>query len=223
VTARTSSSRLPNKVLHLLHGRPMLAYTVERLQAVAPIDEIVVATSTDRSDDSVADCAAGWGVFCWRGSLDDVLDRIREAAAAREAEAVIRISGDSPLIDPALVLRAIELFRVGGAELVTNVFPRSFPKGQSVEVLSRRALERLAAEAMVPADREHVTTYAYAHPERFAIRNFASTRPRPSLQLSVDTESDLARVDTLITAWKRPGFPTAVQLIELVDAMSGAA
>jgi spore coat polysaccharide biosynthesis protein SpsF len=223
VTARRSSRRFPGKVLQSLHERPMLAHTVERLRSVLRIDEVVIATSTDPSDDPVAQFAAAWGVLCWRGALEDVLGRIREAAAAHGANAVMRISGDSPLIDPAIIREAIALFLSGEAEFVTNVFPRSFPKGQSVEIFSRAALERLAAEANEAADREHVTTYAYAHPERFAIHNFSAARPRPELQLSVDNETDMELAAALIAASsRRPGFPTVGELIDLVDAMPGA-
>jgi len=200
----------------------MLTHTLARLRSIERIDEVVIATSTDPSDDPVSELTAAWGVVCWRGSLEDVLGRIREAAAGRRADAVIRISGDSPLIDPTIIREAIALFIAGGADLVTNVFPRSYPKGQSVEILSRAVLERLADEATEPADREHITTYAYAHPERFAIRNFAATRPRPEMQLSVDTEADMERAAALIAAWKpRAGFPTVGELIDLVDTMSG--
>jgi spore coat polysaccharide biosynthesis protein SpsF len=221
VTARCSSHRLPGKVLHPLHKRPMLAHTIERLRSIARIDVIVLATSTAKSDDAVVRFAAEWGVRCWRGPLDDVLGRIRGAAEACAADAVIRISGDSPLIDPAVVRRAVDLFQAGGGELVTNVFPRSFPKGQSVEILTRAALERLAAETIEAAHREHVTTYAYAHPERFSIRNFSAEHPRPELQLSVDTADDMELVDALLGAWKGSGFPTVAELVAMVDALPG--
>jgi spore coat polysaccharide biosynthesis protein SpsF len=220
VTARSSSRRLPGKVLRPLQNRPMIAHTIKRLLSVERVDEVMIATSTDPTDDAIAEFATVLGVVCWRGALEDVLGRIQEASTARSADAVVRISGDSPLIDPAIIRRAIALFLSCDADLITNVFPRSFPRGQSVEVLSRAALERLAAEATEASDREHVTTYAYAHPERFAIRNFVAERPRPELQLSVDTESDMAVVSALIaTLGERAEFPTVGELIDLVDAI----
>jgi spore coat polysaccharide biosynthesis protein SpsF (cytidylyltransferase family) len=150
-----------------------------------------------------------------------VLARVRDAALALHADAIVRISGDSPLIDPQLVRTAIDLFGEGGADLVTNVFPRSFPKGQSVEVLSRTALQRLDIEACDIDDREHVTQYAYAHSERFKIRNFPAANPRPELQLSVDTPADFEFVSALIAAsFGAPSFPTADRLIELADALT---
>ncbi|HLN09941.1 MAG TPA: NTP transferase domain-containing protein, partial [Xanthobacteraceae bacterium] len=219
VAARYSSSRLSGKVVRPLAGRPLLAHTLERLQAVDRLDVIVIATSSERSDDAVAAFAETCAVPCWRGALNDVLGRLRDAAAAWEADAIVRISGDSPLIDPAIVATAVELYLDGAADVVTNVFPRSFPKGQSVEVVSRRALERLAAEAVAAADREHVTRYAYEHPERFVIRNFAAVRPRPELQLSVDTAADFERVAALLAATSGATFASVDRLVDLADAL----
>jgi spore coat polysaccharide biosynthesis protein SpsF len=216
VVARQSSRRLPGKVLRPLLGRPMLTYTLERLAAVMRLDETVIATSAERSDDVLATFAERCGIPCWRGSLDDVLGRLCDAAAVCGADAVVRISGDSPLIDPVIVAMAVKLYLDDPVDLVTNVFPRSFPMGQSVEVLSRGALERLALEADEAADREHVTRYAYAHSDRFLIRNFSAARPRPDLQLSVDTVADFERAAALLEATgDAPGFASVDRLIEL--------
>lgn len=223
VTARRTSRRLPGKVLQLINGRPMLSYIVERLRSVKRLDAIVIATSTDSSDDPVMAFAESAGLACWRGELSDVLGRVRGAAAAYEADAIVRISGDSPLLDPAIIRNAINRFLDGTADLVTNVFPRSYPKGQSVEILSREALERLDIEAVQPEDREHVTRYAYRHPDRFKIQNFSSPRPRPDLQLSVDTPADLERVTALIGACNNASeFPAVDRLIELADEIVAA-
>jgi spore coat polysaccharide biosynthesis protein SpsF len=198
----------------------MLTYTLERLASVARLDETVIATSADRSDDAVATFAEACGIPCWRGSLNDVLGRLRDAAVARGADAVVRISGDSPLIDPAIVGTAVELYLDGHADLVTNVFPRSFPIGQSVEVLSRGALERLVIEANEAEDREHVTRYAYAHPDRFVIRNFSAARPRPDLQLSVNTAADFERTAALIGATgQSTAFASVDRLVDLAEAL----
>jgi spore coat polysaccharide biosynthesis protein SpsF len=220
VAARQSSRRLPGKVLRPLRGRPMLSYTLERLASVTRIDEVVIATSDQPSDDMIEKFAETCGILCWRGSLDDVLGRLRDAAASRAADTVVRISGDSPLIDPAIVAAAVELYLDDPTDLITNVFPRSFPMGQSVEVLSRNALERLAAEADQAVDREHVTRYAYAHPHRFDIRNFSAARPRPDFQLSVDTLSDFERAAALIEAVGHiSGFASVDHLVEVAETL----
>lgn len=223
VTARISSRRLHGKVLLPLYGRPMLSHTLDRLRSVSRLDELVIATSTDSSDDPVAAFAQTFKTACWRGDLNDVLGRIRGAATAQCADGVVRISGDSPLIDPAIIQTAIDLFLNEPADLVTNVFPRTFPKGQSVEIISRAALELVDVETAQPDDREHVTRYFYNHADRFKIRNFSALQPRPELQLSVDTQADLDRVATLIGACQGASdFPTVDRLIELADAMVAA-
>jgi spore coat polysaccharide biosynthesis protein SpsF len=221
ITARYSSRRLPGKVVRLLHGRPLLEHVLDRVSSVDRLDEVVIATSTDPSDEPVAALARTAGVTCWRGSLADVLGRVRGAAAAQKADGVVRVSGDSPLIDPCLIRRAINLFLDHRPDLVTNVFPRSFPKGQSVEVLSCAALDRLDREAQAVEEREHVTRYAYSHPKAFVISNFSASTPRPELQLSVDTEADFERAVAILTECRgTPGFPSVDTLIDLADALA---
>jgi spore coat polysaccharide biosynthesis protein SpsF len=221
VTARLSSERLRGKVIRQLRDRPLLVHILDRLRLVGRLNEIVIATSTESADDAVAALAEKAGVICWRGSSNDVLGRLWGAAVVRNADAVVRISGDSPLIDPSLVRRAIELFLESRPDIVTNTFPRTFPKGQSVEVISRGALDRLEQVARRAGDREHVTSYAYAHPEAFTISNFSATSPRPELQLSVDTLVDLERVAALMAKCQHMStFPSVETLIDLADAMA---
>jgi spore coat polysaccharide biosynthesis protein SpsF len=220
IQARFSSRRLPGKVLRPLCGKPLLAHLVERLQRSAVLDVVAVATSTDPSDDAVAAFCAGAGIACQRGALDDVLGRVREAARALKLDGIVRVSGDSPLLDPALVRQTVKLFRRGDWDLVTNVQIRTFPKGQSVEIIAAAALERAAAKAKSAAEREHVTPYLYAHPELFRIRNLAARVARPNLQLSVDTAEDFARIEAILTAAgaraERLDLEEAVELAELL-------
>jgi spore coat polysaccharide biosynthesis protein SpsF len=220
ITARLSSRRFRGKVLLPLHGRPMLSYIIDRLRSVNRLDEIVIATSMDSSDDPIIAFAEVFGIACWRGDLNDVLGRVYGAAKKHGADAVVRISGDSPLVDPEIIKTAIELFLKNDSDLVTNVFPRSFPKGQSVEILSRATLERIDVEATQHDDREHVTRYAYVHHERFKILNFSASLPRPELQLSVDTPADSELVAALIAVCRGTAdFPTVDRLIELADSI----
>jgi spore coat polysaccharide biosynthesis protein SpsF len=204
VQARSSSRRLPDKVLLELAGKPMLAYTVERLRRSRAVRDVVLATSDRADDDRVAALGERLGVDVMRGALDDVLGRFLAAAKAAGADAVVRISGDSPLIDPQLVDRVVARFAADACDLATNVFPRSFPKGQSVEVVTMNALERAARETADPEDREHVTRFFYRNADRFEIRNVASPRDLSHVQLSVDTPEDLALVRGIFAAMDRP-------------------
>ena len=204
VQARSSSQRLPGKVLLEIAGRPLLAYTIERLRQCRTVREVAIATSTQPEDDRIAMLGEDLGVHVHRGPLDDVLARFCAAARAFNATAVVRISGDSPLIDPEIVDRVVEVFLSAPCDLASNVFPRTFPKGQSVEVATVAALERIAIATADPEDREHATRYFYAHPEAFAIRNLACDRDLSEIQLSVDTPDDFALVARMISSMKQP-------------------
>jgi len=219
VQARFNSARLPGKVLRPMAGRPMLAHLFDRVRRAQEPDAFWLATSTASTDDPVAALAASLGIACHRGPLDDVLSRFIGAAEASHAGAVVRVNGDSPLLDPALIDRAIAIYRAGQADLVTNVFPRSFPKGQSVEVIGTETLARIDQRAD-GEDREHVTLHAYRHPADFAISNFAAAHPASDLQLAVDTTEDFAFVESLLR--RVAGFPRGGAVDELIT-LAGAA
>lgn len=208
IQARTSSRRLPGKMLRPLHGRPLLDHVVEAARRVPGVDGVVVATSGEESDDALAAHAGGLGIGVHRGPLDDVARRMLDAAVAAEADVLVRINGDSPLLDPALIAQGLALFRSGTHDLASNVVVRSFPKGQSVEVISRAALADAVAAMTTADDREHVTPYFYRNPERYRIARFVAEQAMPDLQLSIDTEEDFAFCEALLA--RLPGPPWQV-------------
>ncbi|HET7677409.1 MAG TPA: glycosyltransferase family protein, partial [Candidatus Limnocylindrales bacterium] len=170
VQARTGSTRLPGKVLARIGGRPMLAHVVERARAAPGVDEVVVATSVLPEDDAIAGLCAESGWPCERGSATDLLDRYERAAAAHDAEVVVRVTGDCPLLDPALVGEVIALLGRGGYDYASNTLePRTWPHGLDAEAFTRAALATAWAEDTDPAWREHVTPFLYRHPERFRL------------------------------------------------------
>ncbi len=189
VQARFSSKRLPGKVLRPLAGRPLLGWLVARLNEARLVSKTVIATSTDTSDDAVAEFAASADVECFRGSLDDVAGRLLAAAQRYEAQAFVRINGDSPFTMPSLVDAVIESFVSQHPDLATNVQLRTFPKGFSVEVI-RTASLGFARKLMQAGDKEHVTPVFYRRPDKFQIVNVVSGHDWGSVQLSVDDEDD---------------------------------
>lgn len=209
-----SSARLPGKVMTPLAGVPILEHAIARVRRAAAADVVVVATSAERSDDPVAKHCAALGVDVHRGSLHDVARRMLDAARAVGAETIARVSADSPFIDPAIVDGAISLFEEGGADLVTNVRPRTFPVGQSVEVFSAAALARVLDDDPPLAEREHVTTALYARPDRYVVRNFERAPALSHLRLVVDTADDLRRMEAL--ARLLPVVPTDLPLDDIV-------
>jgi spore coat polysaccharide biosynthesis protein SpsF (cytidylyltransferase family) len=191
VQARTSSTRLPGKVLADVRGEPMLLLLLQRLQRARRVEQIVVATSTDASDDGVADVARDAGCKTHRGSLDDVLGRFVTAAGDHEGPCA-RITADCPLIDPALVDAVAELFdRTPNCAYASNIEPRTYPDGLDVEVFSREALKLAAEVATDPQDREHVTTVMRRDPSRFAAASLVADELLGNLRWTVDTGADL--------------------------------
>jgi len=194
IQARMGSTRLPGKVLMNLAGEPMLARIVERVGRAESLDSIVIATTDGPSDDRLATfCdARGWNYF--RGSTDDVLDRYYRAAIEYQADAIVRITADEPIIDPVLIDRVVERFLAhrGPIDYVSNFLPpRTFPRGQEVEVFSWDALERSWREDDNPAWREHVDMYIHRHPERFVVEAIHHPRDWSSLRWTVDVPADL--------------------------------
>jgi len=196
VTARMTSQRLPGKPLRLIAGKPIVQHVIENLTHVDGRPEIVLATSVEADDTPLAEWCARHGHACFRGPLDDLAARVIEAAKNRGAEAFVRVSGDSPLIDPILISRALQLYAL--VDLVTNVQLRTFPKGCSVEVIRIAALLEQLRRYARDQDREHVTTALYRHPEEIRIVNFTSGAPVGHIQLSVDTVEDFQIVERLL-------------------------
>ena len=152
-------------------------------------------TSTDSSDDALAAACAREGVPLERGDLDHVARRLAEAAVRRGLDAFVRVNGDSPFLDPLLIGEAVRVFRAGAWDVVTNVFPRSFPPGQSVEVVRTAALEKAVGQMTDPADAEHVTRFFYGHPREFRLWNLTCPDPAPGVSLCVDSPDDWPRAE----------------------------
>lgn len=204
VQARMSSERMPGKVMADLFGTPMLGHLIDRLEQCDCIDGLIVATSDYPSDDQIADYTASRGVASFRGDIDDVASRMIGAADEMKADALVRISGDSPMLDPELVTAAVEVFRRHSFDIVTNVQRRTFPKGQSVEVVSLSVLKSAWLKGMNAGEREHVTKYFYEHPSAYLIHNMTYEPACGDIQLSVDTHEDFNRMKALLCRMGEP-------------------
>src|SRR3954447_26803692 len=157
IEARMTSSRLPGKVLLPARGKPLLELMVERLQRSRHLDAIVIATTEDASSDPLQELAERLGIGCFRGSEDDVLARVLGAAQAYDADLIVELTGDCPLIDPALVDHAIEGHREGGADYTATVLEKTYPLGFAVQVFPTAVLAEVATATDDPADHEHVS------------------------------------------------------------------
>jgi spore coat polysaccharide biosynthesis protein SpsF len=206
--ARTSSSRLPGKVLHDLAGAPMLLRQIERIRRSRLIDNLVVATSLDSSDDQLTKILARANVATYRGSLDDVLGRFVGAIQGFEPQHVVRLTGDCPLADPDVIDAVIAQHLVGRADLTCNTAPPTFPDGLDVEVVRAEVLRAAAGEAALLLEREHVTQFFYRRPERFRIVNYVLAEDLSHLRWTVDEPEDLIFVRAVYDAFfpKQPQF-----------------
>ena len=214
VQARMTSSRLPGKVLAEIAGRPALQLLVERMRMATELQELRIATSADRSDDPVAELATRLGLPVTRGPLDDVLGRYRLALDESSADAVVRVTGDCPLIDPAVVDEAVSRWRSGESDYVSNtVDPRTYPDGLDVEVVSAVALREADAKARDAYEREHVTAFVRHRPDRYAAEAMTLDPPHGELRITLDTPEDLE----LIRAVAEDAGPAA-GLHDLIDS-----
>lgn len=191
IQARMGSTRLPNKVLADIAGQPMLYYVVTRTQQANTLDLVVVATSDKRADDSVADFCKMNGIACFRGNEDDVLDRYYQAAHSFQADLIVRITADCPLIDPDVIDQVVRFYLDGDYDYVSNVLPPTYPDGIDVEVFSFVALADAWRKARWQSEREHVTAYIHNHPELFQIGNITYKNDLSNLRWTVDEPQDL--------------------------------
>jgi spore coat polysaccharide biosynthesis protein SpsF len=195
--ARTSSSRFPKKVLFPIKGTPLIIHIVSRLKGLNL--PIYVLTSDDSTDDDLVDLLAKNSVDFFRGNLSNVLNRFNSFLLTTNYSHVFRISADSPLIHPALLMQALRLAnKENNFDLITNVLPRSFPKGQSIELISRGALNLAEQRTSEIKDLEHVTSFFYRNVEKYKVINFASDSNLAFWNLCIDTFEDLERLNTIM-------------------------
>jgi spore coat polysaccharide biosynthesis protein SpsF len=226
IEARMTSSRLPGKVLMEAEGRPMLSLMVERLRRVPELDQIVIATTVNATDDPVEALARRLGVGVSRGSENDVLQRVLDAARAHDAGVIVELTGDCPLIDPALVSRTIRAYRATGVDYCSNILRRSWPIGMDTQVFSTEVLADVARRTDDAQDHEHVSLFIYRHPEIYSLHGIEAPPPehRPGMRLTLDTRADLEVIRALFAAL-RPADPvfTVGRMIEWLDEHPGIA
>jgi len=193
IEARMGSSRMPGKILVDVCGVPALGRLVRRLRKAKTLDAIVLATSTSPADDAVETWAKTEGVTLYRGSEDDVLNRVVEAQRSQQSDIVVEVTGDCTLLDPQIIDMGVETFLENDADVVCNVRKPSWPLGADLQVFRFEALAEVERTVTDPAVREHVSLYFYEHPEKYRVMHlFAPERWRdPTLRLQLDYEEDL--------------------------------
>ena len=190
-----ASRRFPGKTLAPFRGEPVIRHVMERVQSALPGIPPLVATSDEPSDDPLAFYLSRLGVTVFRGPLDDVVARFRACLAEHPCTWILRVSADSPLLSPEVLQAVVE--RAGEQwDLVTTIFPRTFPKGHNAELIRADVFQRLEHEALTADDREHVTAFYYRNAGRFRIVNVESGDPRRAeMSVAVDDVDDLRRLE----------------------------
>lgn len=202
VQARMGSTRLPGKVLRELAGETMLARVVRRLRGAKLIDEVLIATTDRPNDDSIVEECRKCSVAVFRGDQDDVLDRYFKAAKYTNAEIVVRITSDCPLIDSEIVDKTIQAFMDQSPDYASNTMVRTYPRGLDTEVISMPALRRAWHEARRVYEREHVTPYILEHPEEFVLLPVIGDQDLSSHRWTVDTPEDFEFVTAIYSRLK---------------------
>jgi len=205
IQARMSSSRLPGKVLMPLANKPVLAHIVERLSYCKMIEKIVVATTDEVSDDLVADYCANNNIDCYRGSLEDVLDRYYQTAKIHHADPIVRITGDCPVIDPVVVDAVITGYLSG--EYDCYGLGGEFPDGLDCTVFSFSAIEKAWKEAKLQSEREHVGPYIENNPNLFKNGALELFQGLTQHRWTLDEPNDYKLLSKIFDELYRPDTP----------------
>lgn len=225
IQARSTSTRLPGKVLADIHGRPMIVRLVEQISHSRRLDDIVVATSTDPSDDTLADVCRSYDVPCMRGSLPNVLKRYIDVADARGVDVIVRITGDNPFADPFLIDEMVALYKKNPRlDHINNAHREGSVMGSGAELVTRIALKIAMEHAMRQEDPspylEHVTFYIRKNTGLFRTKKFHAEKKlcRTDISYSVDHPEDLALVREIFAGLYKPGEPFRTsEILDFID------
>jgi spore coat polysaccharide biosynthesis protein SpsF len=221
IQARMSSSRLPGKVLLELNGEPTILRIVERMEKASTVDEVIVATSLDQSDNKLFEFLQGKRIKCFRGDLEDVLSRFVGVITDSDAEVIIRITADCPLVMPKLVDQMVQDFLQSDLDYLSNTITPTFPDGLDVEIFTKKAIARLSRLSLSSQEREHVTLGIRNRPEQFKLRNFEGKTDLSGLRWTVDYAEDFVFVSQVYSYFATResdfGFDEVLQLLDKVD------
>jgi spore coat polysaccharide biosynthesis protein SpsF len=219
IEARMSSTRLPGKVLMQLVGKPVLAHIVERLRASNYIHDIVVATTINPADEPIINMCEELGVLYFRGSEEDVLNRVVEAGRFAKADLLVEVTGDCPLIDPIITDLVIESFLKSDADYCSNgLEPATYVRGLDVEIYPLSVLEEVESITNDPIDREHVSYFIYTHPEKYRIKSADLDIPTAAtkLRLTIDYPEDFEFVHEIFKALEKKGTFGIAEIMDLM-------
>ncbi|MDD5017165.1 MAG: glycosyltransferase family protein [Eubacteriales bacterium] len=222
IQARQGSSRLPNKATIDICGKPCLQRVIERCRA-SSVDDVIVATTTNKADDAIVELCTSLNCHYYRGSEENVLSRVLEAAKAYAVDVIVEITADCPLIDPNHINHLLQAYDMS-QDLITNIKHREFPRGYDIRIFSTGTLERINKEVDNPIDRQHVSTWMYLNPKnkgKFKILHWTAPPGvnRPDVEVTLDTPEDLELI-RFIYGFEGQGYNlslTCAEVIGIID------
>lgn len=198
IQSRMSSKRLPNKALKLLGGKNILERVILSLQKSKKITNIIVATSKSRSDDPIETFCKQKRIMYYRGALKNVYQRFYQLIKSLEIKSFVRVTGDSPLLDYKILEKGINIFKRGSFDIVTNTLQRTYPQGQSIEVINAKAFCSIKKKIIRNEYKEHITKYFYDNKKMFKIKNFLYKKNISYLNLSINTKKDYKFIKEIV-------------------------
>ena len=200
IQARMGSTRLPGKIMLPILNKPVLEHLIDRVKKSSNIDEIIVATSNNKNDDIIEKFCETQKIKCFRGSEKDVLLRYFEAAKKFSIDIIVRLTSDTPLLDPKEIDKVILKYNENKYDFVSNLFPlpRTYPDGYNVEVFSMDLLKLVNNQAKKPSDREHVTTFITMQPSKFKKYRIDSERDLSKYRLNLDYKEDFELIKSVL-------------------------
>ena len=206
IQARYSSKRLPGKVLKRILNRTVLERVINQLNNSKKISKIIIATSNHRTDKKIINFCNKNKINFLSGSLNNVFKRFYSIIVHENCKSFVRISADSPLLDYSLIDKAVTLFKTNQYDIVTNVFPRTFPKGFSVEVIKAKIILDCLLKIKKKRHKEHLTSFFYDNYKNFKIKNFYNKINNSNINLSIDNLADFIRIKNIIKFCKNKNY-----------------
>lgn len=188
---RMGSTRLPGKMFKKIMGKPLLWHIVQRVRAASLVDRIILATTEKKKDDRIVDFAGKMKLLHYRGSTNNVLDRVYQTAKKFGSDIIVRITPDDPFKDPEIIDEFVSYFLKNKFDYVSNTVKPTYPEGLDIEVFSFSALEKAWLKAKKPSEKEHLTPYIWKNPKKFKIKNVALKKNLSSLRWTIDYQKDL--------------------------------
>lgn len=224
IQARQGSSRLPGKALIDIVGKPALQRVIERIRSAKLVDDVIVATTTNEEDDAIVELCKKLECNYFRGSENDVLDRVLNAAKEFKTDVVVEVTGDCPLIDYSHIDNLIDWHLINDADMTMNILERTFPRGYDIRIFDTKTLERVNEEVDNNVDRQHVSTWMYLNPkgkQNYTVQNWSAPpeQNRPDIEVTLDTPEDLELIRWLYE-FEKQGYNielTCQNVINLID------